>query len=607
MNKETIYIEPGDDITDILARLKSSEKKVIALVPPKKAGVLLSSVNIRLIARAAKMEKKAVVLVTTDDSLTKLAMGANLPVAPSLKSRPVMPDHLEEAEKPKKSKEPEETDDSEDEDERPEEELEDSDDSEEEADEEAGETEKISEKSEEVAEEFTDEPEASKLVEEIESEEEEEKSDSKKSKKASKKEKPEKKKKEKKESGSPIVAWLNAHLKWLIFGIVAVAALVAFFIWALMIAPHVSVAVTVRTSSGNFSENVTFTKSPADENSESGVFYAHEEKLEKEQTVKFTATGQKDLGDKATGSLIVYTYFNQIGSIPIPAGTIFKFGGLEYTSTADVSLDLERTNNSTLRTSCDNFNDDNFDLLDGGCLVSATVSIIASAPGESYNVDPNQTSGWSINMSGIIVYNASAISGGTSKVITVVQQSDVDLALDKLANDTKESGKNELLAKLSDTILPIDASFKASATAPTSTPAVGEEVPEGTTPTISSKATYTILTVDMVRIEEFIKNRTNLEENRRMYSIGSPFVEYFTESDENTYSAKLKTSYKTGPKISETEVLEKVSGEKIGRIEPVLKDAFPGIASVAIEKSYFWVNSVPTNPNQVTINMEVEE
>ena len=97
MNKETIYIEPSDDITDILSKLKSSDKKIVALVPPKKPSVLLSSVNIKLIARTAKAEKKAVVLVTTDDSLTKLAMTANLPVAPSLKSRPVMPD---EADKP---------------------------------------------------------------------------------------------------------------------------------------------------------------------------------------------------------------------------------------------------------------------------------------------------------------------------------------------------------------------------------------------------------------------------------------------------------------------------------------------------------------------------
>lgn len=99
MNKETIYIESSDDITDILSRLKASDKKVVALVPPKRSTVLLSSVNIKLIARTARSEKKAVVLVTSDDSLIKLAMAANLPVASSLKSRPVMPsDSAEEPE-----------------------------------------------------------------------------------------------------------------------------------------------------------------------------------------------------------------------------------------------------------------------------------------------------------------------------------------------------------------------------------------------------------------------------------------------------------------------------------------------------------------------------
>ncbi|MBR3319681.1 hypothetical protein IKG06_04270, partial [Candidatus Saccharibacteria bacterium] len=118
MNKETIYIEPSDDITDILSRIKASDKKIIALVPPKKPTVLLSSVNIKLIARAAKSAKKAIVLVTTNDSLTKLAMTANLPVAPSLRSRPVMPNDedsgLKEAVDEKKTEPEKDTEDGDD-------------------------------------------------------------------------------------------------------------------------------------------------------------------------------------------------------------------------------------------------------------------------------------------------------------------------------------------------------------------------------------------------------------------------------------------------------------------------------------------------------------
>ena len=38
MNKDVIYIEPEDDITDIILKIENSKEKIVALVPPKKAG-----------------------------------------------------------------------------------------------------------------------------------------------------------------------------------------------------------------------------------------------------------------------------------------------------------------------------------------------------------------------------------------------------------------------------------------------------------------------------------------------------------------------------------------------------------------------------------------
>ena len=37
MNKDVIYIEPEDDITDIITKIEGSKEKIVALVPPKKA------------------------------------------------------------------------------------------------------------------------------------------------------------------------------------------------------------------------------------------------------------------------------------------------------------------------------------------------------------------------------------------------------------------------------------------------------------------------------------------------------------------------------------------------------------------------------------------
>ncbi|MBQ3464495.1 hypothetical protein IJH27_01525 [Candidatus Saccharibacteria bacterium] len=568
MNKETIYIESSDDITDILSRLKASDKKVVALVPPKRSTVLLSSVNIKLIARTARSEKKAVVLVTSDDSLIKLAMAANLPVASSLKSRPVMPsDSAEEPEAKTKTVE-------------------------------ASAKEKTSPVApKEPVKEPVDEP-SDEILEDAsaavdDSPEEKEKTSPEKT--------DEPKEKKKKSSGSPLVAFLNIHKNWVIFGTIAVAALIVFFVWALKIAPGLSLTVSVRTTSGNFSENVSFVSAPADEDAKRGVFYANEEKLEKDQTIKFTATGQKDIGEQASGNIVVYFQSKNAFSYSLPEGSVFTYKGLEYVSLKSATLYWDEKNPEP----CEKRGDE--DALTRGCLVSATISVKASAPGENYNVS-GQQSGWaSRDFSAVNVYNSTDISGGTSKIVTVVQQSDVDLALDKLANETKENGKTELIGKLSETVLPIDSSFKVSTTEPKTSPAVGEEVPEGTVPSVSSKATYSILTVDMVRIEDFIKEKADQEDGKKLYSVGSPFIEYFVENGEGKYSGKLKTTYRSGPEISENEVLDKIQGLKIGRIEPTLKDSFKGISSVKLSKTVFWVNSVPKNPNQVSISIEIEE
>ena len=91
MNKEVIYLEPEDDITDVLTKLQRAEQKLVALVPPKKATILRSAVNMKLIARTAKDCEKVAVIVTGDPAVIKLAMAARIPVAKTLQSRPMVP------------------------------------------------------------------------------------------------------------------------------------------------------------------------------------------------------------------------------------------------------------------------------------------------------------------------------------------------------------------------------------------------------------------------------------------------------------------------------------------------------------------------------------
>ncbi|OYW41790.1 hypothetical protein B7Z28_02150, partial [Candidatus Saccharibacteria bacterium 32-45-3] len=88
MNKDVIYIDVDDDVTAIIGKIKKSEEKIVALVPPKRPGALQSAVNLRLLERMAKNEKKNLVLITHNPALVALAANAKIPVAKNLQSRP---------------------------------------------------------------------------------------------------------------------------------------------------------------------------------------------------------------------------------------------------------------------------------------------------------------------------------------------------------------------------------------------------------------------------------------------------------------------------------------------------------------------------------------
>ncbi|MDN5835686.1 MAG: hypothetical protein L0H36_03555, partial [bacterium] len=98
MQKDTIYIDVEDDITAIIGKVKEAKHSIVALVPPKRVGVLQSAVNMRLLLRTAKQADKKLVLITNNDALVALASAASIPVAKSLQSKPELVKQIDEPE-----------------------------------------------------------------------------------------------------------------------------------------------------------------------------------------------------------------------------------------------------------------------------------------------------------------------------------------------------------------------------------------------------------------------------------------------------------------------------------------------------------------------------
>ena len=569
MNKDTFYIEPEDDITDIINHIKASKQKIIALVPPKKLNVLRSSINLKLIARTAKMHDKAIVVVTTDPTLMKMAALSSLPFAKNLSSRPTLPSEFNEAdlEYPVKAKKASPSD-------------------------EIEINEKATPDSSVSRVRTTNEPAAShtnnsNLVKNstmnLDSEEVAKNSDEEDSDNQPKK-----------------ILTLDSLKNRIIIGVVAAVLLIGSFVWAFILAPAAKISVKIKTIAENFSENVSFVTDAKQAVSKDGKFFLETASLEKNSEVEFEATGEKNVGDKATGELRLIAIFDMstttaTASRPdvatVPQGSAFAYRNLNFLTNQEVKISWDGSISN-----CDAGRHN------GKCQVAKTVKATAIEGGVKYNIEA-VSSGWQSSVAGVEGYANSAFKGGTDKIQKIVTASDITKAKEKL---TEADGvKEELFEKVPSDDIKIEDSYKKVTADPTSSPAVDQPTENGKAK-LTAKTTYSVNYVDKAAVEEYVKSvvSTRLGGDQKIYETGNIFIEKF-QNNNNSVTAKIKATLKTGPEVTEQSVLEKSLGKKVGEVTTLIK-SINGVSDVEVNTSFPWVRQIPNDANKVSIKITVE-
>jgi len=608
MNKDVIYIEPEDDITDILANIKDAKNKIIALVPPKKAGVLQSAVNFKLIAKTATQHEKTVVLITSDNSLLALADKVKMPTAKTLQSKPKLPnsDSAEEF----GDKDEEEPDDaiSDDDAEEPEEEEEPVEEPHHKKTEKASKKDDAKKASAAVVAKKAKDVDLELDADDVESDDDE---------KSSKKEKSDKKK-------SIKVPNFKKYRKFIILAVVLLVVFCGFGYWATAIAPRAKISVKVKTTAANFNQTVSFVTDETKSDPENGIFYAEKKDTTKKASADFEATGQVDKGAKASGTITVKLKSPITVSIPsysktitIPSNTVFtNSNGNKYVSTAAVELTVTKNSFGKLRDNCD-INDDG---TTASCNISTTVSkkvsVVSAENGEKYNMAAVNT-GWSFPIEAATVTEASAMTGGSSKIVKVVSPEDVEKANNELTGETDKEAREELTSQFSSDYILISNSFAVENSGFTTSPSVNQEVGDGATPKIARETKYVIYAVKKDDINTYIRKvaeeKIKGDKTQMVYSTGIATEEgeedkAFFESYKNengNMTAKLKSTTKTGPRITEDMVKEVSLGVKVGKVQSNLR-SYNGVTEANVETSYFWVTSVPNDDNKVEIEITVE-
>lgn len=570
MNKDTFYIEPEDDITDIINHIKASKQKIIALVPPKKLNVLRSSINLKLIARTAKIHDKAIVVVTTDPTLMKMAALSSLPFAKNLSSRPTLPSEFNEADleypaKTKKSGLNEEI----------------------EINEKAAPTSSVSRvrtTNEETANRANTTSNLTKNStmnldsEEVAKNPEDEEADN----------QPKK------------ILTLDSLKNRIIIGVVAAILLIGSFIWAFILAPAAKISVKIKTIAENFSENVSFVTDTKQAVSKDGKFFLETASLEKNSEVEFEATGEKNVGDKATGELRLIATFDMstttaTASRPdvatVPQGSAFAYRNLNFLTDQEVKISWDGSISN-----CDAGRHN------GKCQVAKTVKATAIEGGAKYNIEA-VSSGWQSSVAGVEGYANSAFKGGTDKIQKIVTASDITKAKEKMTE--ADGAKEELFEKVPSDDIKIEDSYKKVTADPTSSPAVDQPTENGKAK-LTAKTTYSVNYVDKAAVEEYVKSvvSTRLGGDQKIYETGNIFIEKF-QNNNNSVTAKIKATLKTGPEVTEQSVLEKSLGKKVGEVTTLIK-SINGVSDVEVNTSFPWVRQIPNDANKVSIKITVE-
>lgn len=506
MNKDVIYIDVDDDITAIIGKVKDSKEKIVALVPPKRIGVLQSAVNLRLLSRAATQGGKHLVLISSNTALLALAAAAKVPVARNLQSKPEMPeiaaldiddgeDIIDGSQLP------------------------------------VGDHAKTAASSDSAIEQALradatkDTPKATPPI-----------------------------------PGQPLakpraksgvkVPNFNSFRKKLVLMIGGGVLLIAFLVWAIFFAPHATVVITARTSDDSANAKVTLAQSLTTDAGKNTVKAVTQE-VKKDVSIEFAPTGTKRVGEKATGTMKLTRTSVSSRPISVPAGTSFTSDGRTFVSTESAALEGTTVGEN------------------GNIQSSATVNVEAADIGDQFNLSArnyqSNVSGFSARgstMSGGSAREVKVVSGGDVEQATeqLKQQdadkikSDLKAQFDKTVKILDATFKVDLANPTSSPGVDQEASGKAKLTASATYSITGVDSSE-----------YSKFLDKYFDDQLDDKNTQRVYDNgaeKVEFTNVSP--------GDGGFTANIVATAKVGPKIDDNAIKEQAKGKRYGEIQSSL-------------------------------------
>lgn len=543
--KDTIYVDAEDEITAIIDKMRASGSKIVALVLPKRSATLQSVVNLKLLKRTAADTKKNLVLITSDSSLLPLAGAVGLHVAKTLQSKPVIPTA------------PTQNDVA------------------------------ITIDNDNSIEEPELDPHTSigTLAGDLEAEETIELDNDKAAAAAA--------------PAAGAKKGLNKKLKvpdfdrfrLLIFaGAGLLILLIAGSYFAFSVLPKANITIKTDTTSVAINKKLTANTEVKTLNAESGVVPGISKQIKKTDSEKAPATGQRDEGTKAQGKATMSLTDCSKDQVTIPAGTPIAANNISFLTQAEVILKSVKIGSQCKN---DDFKD----------FSTSTVNVTAQSAGDNYNLGARA---YAVNGFSNVSAYGSDMKGGTSKIVQVVSQADIDNARQKVMERMSNAASSDIKSQFAtDNALPLSDTLTASEPVVASSPNVNEAASDVN---VNVSVTYTVLGVrqDDIKqlIEDEVKKRIDINKQQIQDNGLSKAVLQLSDNVSPTLAKfELKAIAVAGAQLDAEGIKKEIAGKKKGATKTLIGER-PGIREVEVDYSPWWVHSTPKKLNRININFE---
>ena len=531
VSPKVIYLEIDEEVTSVIDKIRKTEFTDVILVVPKDASISQSVVNLKLIKRKAEELNKNVSLATQDKVARNLAGKVGIPSAAKIDEIPKI-ESVGTKESPVKFAEIEEKG-------------------------------PLAETSEVIFDKESVQPEPEELTvvegEDVLDEVEMHEDVDEKLAKASK-------------NLMPKFPW-----KWvlLIGALVLGGLLVAGYVYVPRTKATIYVTADKETLNINFSG-----KKDATLDTDRSVIPTQVLEVSEEKTATYSATGTKEVGEKATGTITV----SNISGHSVTIARVVPEGSSSLVFIADASTTVT---NGTI----------------------ATVTVTAQNVGEDYNgfasTTFNPSSGAVTGLT--ILSTSSGMTGGSQRQINVVTQEDIDTATETLTQEIENSITSNFNNQANDVKI-IDDTKEVAVTSAVANPNVDAEATEFT---LTIKMTAKAIGFSMNDVQSLVTAEVErkLGYSKTIISNGSESAEIGLDSSDLTTGeiyGTIKTIAFVSTKINE----DAVRVELIGLSDSAAQEYLTGLDGVESARIEYWPSffkNFPRLKTHIYLSVDVAE